>query len=63
MKRRDLMKRLAKIAKSEGANLELREGGNHTVVRIGDRVESVPRHNEIAELLAQKIIRKMEGNR
>jgi hypothetical protein len=61
MKRRDLMKRLAKIAKAEDEDLIITEGGPHTKVQIGDRVDSVPRHTEVNEITAQKIIRKMEG--
>lgn len=57
------MKKLAEIAKSEGQELIQREGGRHTVVKIGDRVESVPRHTEINELTAKSIIKKMEGKK
>lgn len=55
------MKRLSQIAKNEGTALEIREGGSHTVVKIGNRQDSVPRHNEINENTAKAIIRKMEG--
>jgi mRNA interferase HicA len=60
MKRRDLMKRLAAIAKAEGTDLITSEGGKHTKVQIADRVEVVPRHTEINEMLAKKILKKME---
>ena len=55
------MKRLANIAKTEGEDLLITEGGNHTKVQIGPRVQFVPRHNEVNEITAQKIIQKMEG--
>lgn len=61
MKRRDIMKRLRKIAKARNESLNLREGAKHTVVQIGDRQTTVPRHNEINEITAKKIIEHMEG--
>ena len=61
MKRRDLMKRLAQIAKAKGLEMHLTEGGNHTKVVIGDRTDVVPRHTEINEMTARSIIRKLEG--
>lgn len=61
MKRRDLMKRLAQIAKAQGVEIRFTEGGNHTKVWIGDSSEMVPRHTEINEMTAKAIIRKLEG--
>lgn len=61
MKRRDLMKRLAKIAKTEGEDLLVTEGGSHTKVQIGERVDFVPRHAEVNEITAKKIIQRMEA--
>lgn len=61
MKRTDLMKRLRKIAKAQGETVESREGGSHTVVKIGDRQTTVPRHNEINEHTAKAIIKHMEA--
>lgn len=60
MKRTDLMKRLRKIAKAEGVEVETREGGSHTVVKIGERQTTVPRHNEINEITAKAILKQME---
>lgn len=40
--------------------MEIREGGSHTVIRIGDRQSAVPRHREINELTARAIIEHME---
>lgn len=58
------MKRLSKIAKDKGETLEVvREGGSHTVVRIGQTQTVVPRHNEINEHTARGIIRTMEGSK
>lgn len=60
MKRTDLVKRLRKIAKTQGSELILTEGGSHTKVRIGERVTVIPRHSEINEITAKAIIRQME---
>jgi predicted RNA binding protein YcfA (HicA-like mRNA interferase family) len=35
-----------------------REGGDHTIYTNGIANESVPRHNEIDEILAKKIIKR-----
>jgi mRNA interferase HicA len=56
MKKRDLELSL----KSLGWWL-LREGGNHEIWTNGKETEPVPRHREVSDLLAQKIIRKAEA--
>jgi hypothetical protein len=61
MKRRELMKRLAQIARAQGLEMRLTEGANHTKVVIGNRIDVVPRHTEINEMTAKAIIRKLEG--
>lgn len=53
MKRKDLIKLLER----NGWQL-LREGANHTVYTNGKKVEAIPRHNEIAEMLAKAIIKR-----
>lgn len=53
MKQRDLIKYL----ESKGFRFK-RHGGNHDVYMRGKDVEEVPRHKEIAEILAKKIIKK-----
>lgn len=56
------MKRLSQIAAEQGEQLVVTHGrGPHTKVQIGDRVDVVPRHNEINEITARKIIQRMEG--
>ncbi len=57
MKKRDLEQAL----KEFGWYLE-REGGNHEIWTNGTIKEPVPRHREINELLAKKIIRKAKNN-
>lgn len=53
MKQKDLIKRLEKA----GFVFE-RHGGKHDVYKRGSDEEQVPRHTEINELLAKKIIKK-----
>ncbi len=57
MKRRDLIRH-----PEENGCRELREGAKHTMyVNPGrKKVSSVPRHNEINEILARKICRDLE---
>ncbi len=40
----------------------LREGGRHEIWTNGNMTEPVPRHKEIAELLAKKILKKAKLN-
>lgn len=56
MKRRHLLSVLKQIASENNVKLEAVEGGNHTKVRIGTHLEIVPRHAEITETTAKKII-------
>jgi len=63
MKRRDLLKQLTQIAKSQGLELREEEGANHTKVYIGDKQSVVARHNEINELTARSIIKHFGGNK
>ena len=53
MKRRELERRLR-----DAGWWPLRHGGGHDVWTDGERLEYVPRHAEINELLARKILRK-----
>ncbi|MCI8887949.1 MAG: type II toxin-antitoxin system HicA family toxin [Hungatella sp.] len=54
MKRRDLIELLEK----NGWYLK-RNGSNHDLYTDGNRTEPIPRHSEINEMLAKKIIRKL----
>lgn len=61
MKRRDLLKKLDRIAREQGETLEeVREGGSHTIYRVGPKQFPVPRHNEINELTAKSILKQIE---
>jgi mRNA interferase HicA len=59
MKRRQLIQYL----KKNGCSL-LREGSNHSVYYnpVNGKVSAVPRHSEIADLLARKICRDLGVN-
>ena len=62
MKRKELMKRLARIAGDRREALTtLSEGGSHTRVHIGRTVTYVPRRSEINELTAKTIIKQVGG--
>jgi mRNA interferase HicA len=56
MKRRELEEQLRRC----GWWL-LRRGGRHDVWTNGEATEAVPRHAEINELLARKILRRARG--
>lgn len=53
MKRRDLIKLLEK-----NGWYFLRDGGRHDVYTNGVKMEPIPRHKEINEMLAKSIIKK-----
>lgn len=57
MKKRDIEKRLHEL----GWWFD-RHGGNHDVWTNGHICEFVPRHVEVGEMLAKKIIRKAKNN-
>lgn len=59
MKRRILLKKLARQARIDGLDIVITEGGSHTKVSIGDRRSVIPRHSEINEITAQAILRHM----
>ena len=53
MKQRDLIK----LFKKAGFEFE-RHGAEHDVYRRGDDQEEIPRHREINEILAKKLIKR-----
>ncbi|QOT19903.1 hypothetical protein HMI59_24115 (plasmid) [Paenarthrobacter sp. YJN-5] len=63
MKRQELMKKLARVAKERGEELTLKEGGNHTKVQIGTARTVVPRHREIDNELAKEIMKQIGEKR
>lgn len=53
MKRRDLIKKL------EAVGFRFKEhGGNHDTYKRGSDIEQVPRHREINEITAKRILKK-----
>jgi mRNA interferase HicA len=56
------MKQLRAIAKEQGVDYAVSEGGSHTKVRLGDRFVTVPRHRDINELTAKGILRDARGD-
>lgn len=53
MKQRDLVKKL------EDAGFVFKEhSGNHDTYKRGDETEQIPRHKEINEITAKKILKK-----
>lgn len=57
MKRKDLEKKLSEF----GWSLS-RHGGGHDIWTNGCESEAIPRHNEINEYLAKKILKKAKDN-
>ena len=53
MKRKDLIK----LLENNGWYL-IRNGTNHDIYTNGEKVESIPRHREIDEILAKAIIKR-----
>ena len=60
VKRRILLKSLARIAKDSGVVFQLeRSTGPHDVYRWGSHMISIPRHREVNERLARSILREV----
>jgi mRNA interferase HicA len=60
MKRRDLIKQLAKAAKARQVSfIFVREGGSHTIYSFGGHHVAIPRHTEVVEHTAQSILREV----
>lgn len=53
MKQKDLIKMLER-----NGWIKVREGGNHIIYTNGKEIEPIPRHKEIAEMLAKAIIKR-----
>ncbi len=61
MKRRELLRRIDRIAKSKGVTATYTEGRRHTKVELNGRRTTIPRHREINELTALGILDYLEG--
>lgn len=53
MKRKDLIK----LFEQNGWKL-VREGGNHSVYAKDGKIEAIPRHKELSEMLVKSIIKR-----
>jgi hypothetical protein len=60
VRRRDIEREIARLAKAKGLTAEWREGGRHSVVVVGRAQVSVPRHREVAEATARRILRDID---
>jgi mRNA interferase HicA len=60
MKRRDVLKRIRRAAKTQGVEVTVRELTRHTGITVGRTSTTVPRHNEIADLMASVIFKQLE---
>ncbi|HZV50545.1 MAG TPA: hypothetical protein VFD49_12335 [Candidatus Dormibacteraeota bacterium] len=61
MRRSELLGRIGREARRRRVGWEFhREGGNHTVYRLGRTMIPVPRHLEIDEQLAETIFKECE---
>ena len=56
MKRKELIKLIDTMARERGLRAEWRQGGRHSIVRLGEREAAVPRHREINNLTARSIL-------
>jgi hypothetical protein len=61
VKRANLVGKIDALARELGTTAVWVEGANHTKVAIGARRSVVPRHREIDEVLAKKILRQLGG--
>jgi len=60
MKKAELEKRIAKLAKTNGVEWVAVGGSKHEKHLFNGVVIMIPRHNEIGEMLAKKILKDCE---
>ncbi len=58
MKREHLIKTITRAAKAQGTTFKLIRQGKHEVWHFGTKPVIIPRHKEIGEQLARKIIKQ-----
>jgi mRNA interferase HicA len=62
VKRADLIRKISQAATATHIEFVLvREGGSHSIFRCGSQNVVVPRHREINELTARRIMRDLDG--
>ena len=60
-KKKDLIKQIREIAKQNGRTARLkRQGSGHEIWECAGLIMPIPRHREIAEGTARKIIKRLE---
>jgi len=60
-KPKDIVKRISREAKRQNVDFGLhREGGKHTLYRLGATVFPIPRHREINEMTTEGIYKQCE---
>lgn len=57
MKKADLVKRIATLAKQNNVEWVRTGGSKHDKYELNGTVIMIPRHNEIGEMLAKKILK------
>ena len=60
MKKRDLERKMLQMCRDAGVELHYVGGTNHDKYRINGVMVSVPRHTEVREALARKILKDVE---
>jgi len=62
VKRTEILRRITQAARSADVEWsEIRQGGNHTIYRLGTKMIPIPRHREIGEGLARAIFTEAES--
>jgi hypothetical protein len=62
VKRREIIKRIASEARSQGVEWRFcREGANHSIFLLDGMVIPVPRHNDVSEIVSVGIFRECQA--
>lgn len=59
VKRKEIIKQIKHHAKQNNKPIKILEGGNHARIWIGDRYTTLPRHTEIPDNFAKKILKQI----
>lgn len=54
-----MIKKIKQAAKAGGLDYYEVEGSKHTKITVGTKTTTVPRHSEIADLLAKEIFKQL----
>ncbi|MEV4470633.1 hypothetical protein [Nonomuraea sp. NPDC049504] len=60
MRKRDLERRMRRLAREYGVSVRSTEGGSHTKWHAGSEAMPVPRHSEVNERTAKGILENWE---